>query len=181
MTSRPRIPLTAIAAGAIAAGLMLAGCGKSMSDRAAEAMVHAATGNKVDISKSGTQITVKNEKGEAKISSGTNVSIPTDFPTDVHLPATAYVVHSVVQMGPTMTIVSLHLSSPVDKLYAEYDTSMKSAGWKEVLAMQSAQSGSVLSFQKDNRVVTVTMAAKPGSSDGGTDVNIQHVVQKPGS
>ncbi|HTD29884.1 MAG TPA: hypothetical protein VK660_10900 [Xanthomonadaceae bacterium] len=180
MTSRPQILSIAIAAGAIAASLMLAGCGKSLSDRAAEAVVHAATGNKVDINKSGSEMTVKTDKGVAKISSGTNLSIPTDFPSDVHLPTAAYSVHNVMQMGPTMTVVTLHSTTPMSALYSEYDTKMKSSGWKEVVAIQSSDSGAMLNFQKDNRVVTVTLSTKPGSSDGGTDVNVQHVVQKPG-
>jgi hypothetical protein len=179
MTSRPRILTTAIAAIAFAAALALAGRGKSMSDRAAELAVQAATVNKVDINKSGSQVTIKTAQGEEKISSGGNLSVPKEFPTDVHLPSTAYTVTNVMTFGPTMMLV-LHSTAPMNTLFAEYDTSMKSAGWKEAMAIQSSNSGSVLSFQKDNRVVTVTLAVKSGSGDGGTDISLQHVVQKPG-
>jgi len=180
MTSRPHILTPAIAASVIAASLALSGCGKSMSDRAAELAVQAATGNKVDISKSGSQVTIKTAQGEEKISSGGNLSVPKDFPTDVHLPSAAYTVTNVMTIGPTVLLV-LHSTTPLNKLYAEYDTTMKSAGWKEAMAIQSSDSGAMLSFQKDNRVVSVSLAVKQGSSDGGTDVTLQHVVQKPGS
>jgi hypothetical protein len=179
MTSRPRLFIAAIAASAFAASLVLAGCGKSMSNRAAELAVQAASGGKVQISKSGQQTTIKTDQGIVTASSGSHVALPTDFPTDVHLPSAAYTISNVVQMGPTV-IITLHTSSSLNTLYAEYDTTMKSAGWKEAMAVQSSQSESMLNFQKDNRVVTVTLAAKTGSSDGGTDVSVQHMVEKPG-
>jgi hypothetical protein len=180
MSTHPRFFLAAVTASAFAASLMLSGCGKSASEGAAELAIKAASGGKVDISKSGNQMTVKTDQGVVKASSGGNLAVPNDFPTDVHLPSAAYTVTNVVQMGQTM-IVILHSTMPMNALYAEYDTKMKSAGWKEAMAMQSSQSGSILSFQKDNRVVTVTLAVKSGSSDSGTDVSLQHVVQKPGS
>jgi hypothetical protein len=175
MNSRPLL-FVALTSAAV---LGLAGCGKSVSDRAAEAMVSAATGGKVQVSKSGDQVTYKTPQGEAKISTGGDLSIPPGFPSDVHLPTGSYKVTNVIQLGPS-TVVTLHSSQQAAALFAEYDTSMKSAGWTEAMAMQSAQSASMLSFQKDKRVVTVTMEAKPGSSDGGTDITLQHAVQQKG-
>ena len=181
MTSRPRFFIAAIAASAFAASLVLSGCGKSPSEKAAELAIKAASGGKVDISQSGdkSQMTIQTDQGMVKASSGGNLSVPADFPTDVHLPSAAYTISNVVQMGPTM-IITLHSPSSLTTLYAEYDTKMKSAGWKEAMAVQSSQSESTLNFQKDNRVVTVTLAAKSGSSDDGTEVSLQHMVEKPG-
>jgi hypothetical protein len=110
-----------------------------------------------------------------KASSGNNLTVPAEFPTDVHLPKTAYTISNVVQMGHTI-ILTLHSPSTMNELYVEYDTTMKSAGWKEAMAMQSSQAESLLSFQKDNRVVTVTLAAQSGQG-GGTNVSLQHLVQ----
>ncbi len=179
MTSRPRFFIAAIAAGAFAASLALSGCGKSASENAAELAVRAASGGKVDIRGDKSQMTIQTDQGVMKASSGGNLTVPADFPTDVHLPSAAYTISNVVQMGPTV-IITLHSSSSLTMLYAEYDTRMKSAGWKEAMAVQSSQSESMLNFQKDNRIVTVTLAAKSGSSDGGTEVSLQHMVEKPG-
>ena len=158
--------------------IALTGCGKSGSQSAADLVVAAATGGKVQVSQSGRETTVKTDQGVEKISTGGNVAIPSDFPKDVHLPSSAYKVNSVVQMGQAMVVV-LHTQTAMSALFAEYHGSMTSAGWKEAMAMQSSDSGSLLSFQNGNRVLTVTLAKQAGS-DGGTDVSLQYVVQKPG-
>lgn len=156
----------------------LAGCGKSASDSVAEAAVKATTGGKVDVTQSGdkSQVKIKTDKGEATISSGGDVGIPKDFPNDVHLPSSAYTVSSVIQAGPS-TVITLHATAPVATLFAEYDSSMKTAGWKQAMAIQSSDSASVLTFQKDNRVTQVTME-KSSDQGGGTDINLQHSAQK---
>lgn len=165
---------------AAALSLALAGCGKSASDSAAEMAVKAATGGKVEVTKNGdkSQVTIKTDQGVATVNSGGNLAMPKDFPSDVHLPVAAYTVSNVMQMGPT-TVVTLHAVSPAATLFGEYDSMMKANGWKEAMAVQSSQSASVLTFQKDDRVVSVSLEA---SSDqgGGTDITLQHVAQKPG-
>lgn len=152
--------------------LALVGCGKSASQSAAESAVTVATGGKVQVSQSGDQqqVTVKDGKGgEAKISVGGNVALPKDFPSDVHLPA-SYTIRSAVTM-PQGVVIDLHAPAAMQALYSEYDGTMKSAGWTEAMAMQSSQSESVLTFQKDKRSVVVTIVAT--SDGGGSDVHVQ--------
>jgi hypothetical protein len=178
MTSRSLF-LAAIVSSTVLAALT--GCGKSASQGAAELAIKAASGGKVDITSSGSgdkaQVTIKSDQGTATvISSGGG--IPKDFPSDVHLPSAAYTVNNMVQMGPS-TVVTLHSAAPVATLFAEYDGAMKSAGWKEVMAVQSAQSASALSFQKDDRVVSVSLETSTDQG-GGTNITLQHVAQKPG-
>lgn len=158
---------------AIAASLtlVLASCGKSPSQSAAEMAVAAATGGKVQISKSGdqSQVSIKTEQGEMKVNSGDNVPLPKDFPSDIHLPGT-YTVKSAVQMGPSM-ILEMHTPATVQAVYSDYDSSMKSGGWKEAMAMQTSANESMLSFQKDNRTVVVSITA--ASNVDGSDVHLQ--------
>ena len=160
----PRILVAAIGL------LVLAGCGKSLSQSATEAAVSAATGGKVQVSQSGDQqqMTIKDDKGNA-VQVGSNVPLPKDFPADVHLPS-SYTVRSALT-APQAVIVDLHSPAAVQALYSEYDSTMKSGGWTEAMAMQSSQSESVLTFQKDKRSVVVTIVA--ASDGGGSDVHLQ--------
>ena len=179
MTSRSLF-LAAIVSSTVLAALT--GCGKSASQSTAEMAVKAATGGKVDITSSGSgdksQVTIKSDQGVATVTSGGNLGLPKDFPSDVHLPSAAYTVSNVVQMGPS-TVITLHSAVPAATLFAEYDSAMKAAGWKEVMAVQSAQSTSAMSFQKDDRVVSVSLDASTDQG-GGTNITLQHVAQKPG-
>ncbi|HEY2344891.1 MAG TPA: hypothetical protein VGH80_03290 [Xanthomonadaceae bacterium] len=155
----------------------LSGCGKSTSQSAAEAMVSAATGGKVQVSQSGDQqqMTIKDDKGNVmKVNSGNGVALPKDFPSDVHLPG-SYTIKSAVQIGPT-TALNMHTSDTMQSLYAEYDTSMKSGGWTEAMAMQSSDKESVLTFQKDKRSVVVSIVAS--SDGGGADVSLQSTAEQ---
>jgi hypothetical protein len=167
--------LALVIAATLAIGL--AGCGKSPSQSAAETAVAAATGGKVHVDQSGdkSQVTISTDEGTATVNSGTNLAMPKDFPSDVHLPSGKYSVTSVMQMGPA-TVVSLHTAVPVATEFGEYDTAMKAGGWKEVMAVQSSNSASALSFQKDQRVVSVSVE----SESDGTNITLQHVVQKAG-
>ena len=163
---------------AIALTLVLAGCGKPASDSAAELAIKTVSGGKVDVTTSGdkSQVTIKTDQGEAHISAGGNLALPKDFPSDLHLPLFAYTISNVVQMGPA-TVVTMHSAAPVATLFAEYDSTMKAAGWTEATAVQSTDAASVLTFQKDNRVASVTLE-KSSDQGGGTDISLQHSAQK---
>ena len=150
--------------------LVLAGCGKSPSQSAAEMAVAAASGGKVQISKSGdqSQVTIKTDQGEMKVNSGDNVPLPKDFPGDVHLPA-SYTIKSAMQVGPSM-VLEMHTPTAMQAIYSDYDSSMKSGGWTEAMAMQTSDKEALLNFQKDKRNVVVSIHA---SDEGGSDVHVQ--------
>ena len=155
----------------IAACLALSGCGKSPSQSAAEAAVAAATGGKMQVNKNGdqSQVTIKDDKGnQVQMNTGGNVALPKDFPTDVHLPAT-YTIKTAMSMSGG-SILELHTPTALQAVYAEYDTSMKSGGWTEAMAMQSATDGATLQFTKDKRTAVVVITAH---SEGGSDVHLQ--------
>ncbi|MBS0194101.1 MAG: hypothetical protein JSR34_07620 [Proteobacteria bacterium] len=149
----------------------LSGCSKSPSQSAAEAMVSAATGGKVQVNQSGdkTQMTIKDDKGnEIHMNAGGNVALPKDFPADVHLPA-SYTVKTAIT-APTGVVLELHTPAAMQAVYADYDAAMKSGGWTEALAMQTSDKESMLNFTKANRNVVVSFNT---SSEGGTDVHLQ--------
>jgi hypothetical protein len=153
--------------------IALTGCGKSASQSAAEMAVAAATGGKVQVSRSGdqSQMTVKDDKGNVvHMNSGGNVALPKDFPSDVHLPS-SYTIKTAVTV-PQGVILELHTPATMQSVYADYDSTMKSGGWTEAMAMQSSEKESVLTFQKDKRSVIVSIVAS-SDSGGGADVHLQ--------
>ena len=176
MTSRPLF-LAAIVSSTVLAALT--GCGKSTSQSAAEMAIKAATGGKVDITSSSSgdksQVTVKTDQGVATVSSGRNVALPKDFPSDVHLPASK-TIKSALTAGPAV-VLDMHTPAAMQAVYSEYDSTMKAGGWTEAMAMQSSDKESVLTFQKDKRSVIVTIVASTDSG-GGSDVHLQSTSDK---
>lgn len=161
--------LVSIVSSAVLAAL--AGCGKSPSQSAAEAMVSAATGGKVNVSQSGdnTTMTVKDDNGnEIHMNAGGNVALPKDFPSDVHLPA-SYTIKTAIN-APGGIVLEMHTPAAMQAVYSDYDASMKSGGWTEAMAMQTSDKESMLNFTKGERNVVVSIVA---AGEGGTDVHLQ--------
>jgi hypothetical protein len=104
--------------------------------------------------------------------SGPAHEIPNDFPLDVHLPAVAYTIGHVVRSSAFMEL-SLHTSQARNELYAEYEAAMKSSGWREVMSAQASPSQWVLSFNKGDRQVNVSLLDRADSDDHGTDVGLR--------
>jgi hypothetical protein len=115
----------------------------------------------------------------ATVSAGPVLTVPADFPIDVHLPAAAYTILNVART-PTSVVLTVHSSQPRDRLYAEYDAAMKAAGWKQAMAVQPSPAESVMTFRKGTRVLTVSLATRAGGSDAGTDVALQLNRELPG-
>ncbi len=110
----------------------------------------------------------------ARVTAGPVREVPADFPTDVHLPAVAYVIRSVAR-SPGGIALSLHSSQPRERLLAEYVAAMKAGGWQEVAALQASPTSSALSYRKDQRALTIVLTPRTGGSDEGTDIDLQLV------
>ena len=155
----------------LALALVLSACGKSEEKAAetlAEQALEANSGQDVDvdIEDDGQTVTIQTEEGTLKQSSGDNVALPSDFPTDISLPA-EYKVMSVMTMGPVTSVVMEVPESPSD-LFASFKSGQSGQGWKETLSMQGAD-GSMLGFEKEDRSLLVNLGR---SEDGGTMVSL---------
>jgi hypothetical protein len=165
----PRSPL--IAALALALALALSACGKSQEKAAetlAEEALEANSGQKVDvdIEDDGQTVTIQTEEGTIKQTSGDNVALPAEFPTDIALPDD-YKLMSVMTMGPVTSVVMEVPQSPSD-LFATFKSKQADQGWKETLAMQGTD-GSMLGFEKGDRSMLVNLSS---SESGGTMVSL---------
>jgi hypothetical protein len=151
----------------VAGALCLAGCGKSPSERLAEAAVSAASGHKVEVDKDGGQVTIKSDQGDLKIASGESAALPASFPKDVYLPA-EYSIDSVMEM-PNAQVVSLAASGSAATLFADASKQMQAQGWKQTMAMQQSGSAQMLAFEKDRRSAMLTF----DEQDGAVKVGLQ--------
>lgn len=148
--------------------LTLAGCGKSLSQKAsetaAERIIQAQTGGKAKVDIDGKNIKMETEQGV--IESGENVKLPSDFPTDVYIIEGTIKLAVTGQAGEGQTI-SIETDKSVEEILTIYDEKLKSAGWKIIATMNFGEGASVAG-EKDDRTVSVFI----GKSNDKTTVNI---------
>lgn len=165
MTRRP--PLIA----ALALALVLTACGNAEEKAAetlAEKALEANSGQDVDvdIDEDGETVTIQTEQGTIKQSSGDNVALPDDFPTDVTLPGD-YKVMSVMTMGAVTSVV-MEVPEAPSSVFTDIKAGQATQGWKETLSMQGSD-GSMLGFEKGDRSLLVNLGK---SEAGGTMLSL---------
>jgi len=155
--------------GALCATLALTACGKSPSEKLAEAAIEASTGQKADVDADKGQVTFKTEKGDMKVTSGDAAKLPADFPKDVYLPA-GYTVGSAMEM-PGAMVVDVEAPGTVSDTFAAAVTKMKQEGWTQRIAMQQTPQSQVVVYEKANRDATLSISENPGK--GGVRIGVQ--------
>ena len=155
----------------LAVGLLLplAACQKA-AEKAAEAALERATGNKVDLKRDGSAMTIKTDEGEINVATsvdGKGVPLPADFPKDVFLPEHS-LVNSAMDMGG-MKMVNLITKTPSADVSAMVQKTMEAGGWKRDMAMQDADGGATLVYSKDKRQAVYQMM----KTDEGTQIAIR--------
>lgn len=167
MAMHPRLLVAAVSL-----ALLLSACGKSPEEKAAELAIKAATGNDATIERDGdaTKMTVETDKGPMTVQSGEGLALPADFPGDIYLPS-GYTVQNVMQIGPMHSVV-LGLAGQSQALVPEITGKMEAGGWKTAMSMQSGDKGAMLSFTRDKRSATYSLA--PGDKPGQLTLSVQH-------
>ena len=117
-------------------------------------------------------MTVRGEDGEVSMVFGDAASIPADFPKDVPL---------FPGMKPTMVqshaqekmhMVVAHADKPIAEVAGFFKKQCASQGWTEQMQMTQGDAR-VMSYQKGERVLNVTLAAE----DGGTSISLHAMAQ----
>ena len=144
--------------------LALSACGKSPSDRIAEAAASAASGHKVTIDRDGDKVSIKSADGEnvMDISAGDGIKLPKDFPDDVYLPP-EYKVVSSMKMGPAM-VIGLEARGALNKMFEQADEQMQAKGWEQTMALQDGPDSRMAAYKKTDRSATLSLHKQ----DGGT-------------
>ena len=150
------------------ASLALVACGKSPGERAAEAAIEQATGNKATVDADGNAVTIKTDEGEMKMSGGDAAKLPATFPNDVYQPAGAKV-ESVMEMPGTM-VVQFDAVGDIASLADASGKMMATHGWKQQLSMQQSAEQQVTMYEKDKRAATISLIDDEAK---GVKVNVQ--------
>lgn len=119
----------------------------------------------VQIDRDGDTVTVNTN--EASLEVGEQVSLPSDFPTDVHVADGTLQAAFKLDSGNAFS-VSLISNDSVTDLKSEYQSEMKNDGWT-VLSSLDLPTGSTIAAEKDNRMFSVSMSQ---GDDGATNVVI---------
>lgn len=143
--------------------LTVGGCGKGPEEKAVEKAVEKATGAdaEVDLSDQGMKIRGTTEEGAFSLSTGERTEIPKDFPTDV-------LVYQPSKVGAAMDMqegqsLALTTGDESIKVAETYKREMTAGGWSEQASMtMGAQS--MLVYEKDDRVVNVTITPMDGET-----------------
>jgi len=104
----------------------------------------------------------------------TSLTLPADFPRDVHLPA-RYAIDTLTDM-PGTQIISLLAEGEVVALSQETRRAMEHDGWQRRLATHHGGDSAVLAFEKDGRSALFAFDRNQPtlpSADAGVFVNLQ--------
>ncbi len=131
--------------------LGIIGCGKKASDKAAEKAIETATNGQADVDVNNNTVHVNTNGGSWE--AGDNVSLPSNFPSDI------YVVDGKITAAITSTetngyTISIEATQSVSDLKALYDQKLKADGWEITLSMATSD-GAAIGGQKNNRVISV--------------------------
>jgi hypothetical protein len=109
------------------------------------------------------------DAGKLQMQSGTDLSVPEDFPKDVFLP-TGQTIQKVVRVGPTTSLV-FGSDQAAPTLMKDIESSMASQGWKTTMSMQTGGQGSMQAYSKPGRSVVYTLSM----AGGHPQLTLQHM------
>ena len=157
--------------------LVLAACGKSAEQKAAEKAEKAfekQTGGKAQIDLTKGKMTFKDKTGESvEIANKPGaVAIPADFPKDVFVyPGATPAMSLKSAEGTTLNLSTTDAAGKVSETYKE---KMKAEGWTQETALEQPQM-IMLSYNKGERRAMVHISPE----DGGAKTQIMLVVEEP--
>jgi hypothetical protein len=159
----------ALAIGAAAVLVVLAGCGKKAENKISETLMEKAIekqmGGNADVKITDDQVRITTADGEMTYSTGGNVKIPDTFPQDVLVYPGANVQQQITAGDGQMLLMTS--KDAMTKVAAAYRTRMVDEGWKQEAFMESAGQ-TILSYTKPNRTAGVVISA----DDNGTQITL---------
>ncbi|MFC1686991.1 hypothetical protein ACFL0L_00220 [Patescibacteria group bacterium] len=142
--------------------LVLSGCTKTVENKV-EDSIEDSTGGQADVDLDDGSIRVETDDGTFE--AGDDVSLPSGFPSDVHVYDGTITAASTT--GDDFFVVSVQTSDSPSTVKNKYETELADDGW-EVTSTLTLPTGITLGAEKGNRYVTVSA----GEEDGDTFVTI---------
>jgi hypothetical protein len=138
--------------------LVISGCGKSLSDRAAEGlaegMIEKSLGGNADVDLSGGSM--KANVGGVSIETGDGAGLPTGFPSDVYV-IKGKIISAINNIEQKSYSVYIETNGTVQEATLDYNKELADDGWT---ITGSANFGGVLSLsaEKEGRVLSVVIS-----------------------
>jgi len=136
-----------------------AGCTKKAAENKAENAIEDATGGSADVDVDNNTIKVETDEGTMEI--GENVSLPSDFPSDVYVADGDILAAS--KTADNAYSATVETSKSVSEMQTKYETEFADEGWDVNTTLAFA--GMVtLGGEKGNRMVTVSISESEGKT-----------------
>lgn len=135
--------------------VVLSGCG----EKAAEKAIETSSGGQVDVDIDSDKVTVNTNAGSLEV--GEKVSLPSGFPTDVHIIDGTITSAMTLTAGESYT-VSIQTTGTVNEAKADYENQLAADGWIVTMSL-AVEDGFIMSAENGNRTVTVSI----GDGDDG--------------
>jgi len=139
----------------LAMAVVLSGCG----EKAAEKAIETSTGGQADVDVDKDSVKVNTNSGSWEV--GEEISLPSGFPSDVHVVDGTIVTAMTITENEAYT-VSIQTSETVNSVKEEYESELASDGWDVTMSF-AMQDGFSMSAEKGDRMVTLSI----GSEDEG--------------
>ena len=143
----------------LAVPLVIGGCGKSISEKAAEKIIENAGNGEVKVDIDNQKTTIETEAGIGEV--GENVSVPEDFPDDVYL-IDGVVKTSYKNSEENGWTLSIETDKSIADVRALYETKLEEAGWT-INSFLDMGTAATLGGVKDNRNISLMISADADS------------------
>lgn len=129
------------------------------SEEAAESTLEKAiektTNGAADVDLDEGTVTINTNEGSFTATSGGNVELPDDFPSDIYIPD-GTITSVTSNTGADSFSVSLESNDSVSQLKQEFETELNNDGWTITLSLV-IQGGASIGAEKGNRSLSVTI------------------------
>lgn len=138
----------------VAIALVLTGCGKKLSEKAAEKIIEKSTNGQASVDVDRNQVTINTNGGSYQ--AGEEVKLPAGFPSDV------YVIDGTIKAAMTNAenngyTVSIETSQSVTEAKTRYEKELVDDGW--TMSMSLVYEGAAsLGATKGNRTTTISIS-----------------------
>lgn len=156
----------------LAAVLTLSGCwplpsSEKVGEKIIEKTIESQTGGKVDINADKESMTISSNEGNTTFSGEGEAKLPDKFPSDIFVMNDAKIVMaSTIKEGNSYSI-SYGTDIALSEAYSKYKSEMAGMGWTNENEIDMGAQGKMLSFNKGNRNVAVTMGISNSDENKG--------------
>jgi hypothetical protein len=140
--------------------IFVAGCGKKTAEKTIEKSIEESTNGQADVDLDEGSVKVNTNAGSFVV--GEEVSLPSGFPSDVHVIDGTIKSAVTIKENESYTI-TVETSKSIAQAKSDYETELKADGWT-VSASVDLTNVSSLSAEKGNRTVSVVISESEGKT-----------------